>query len=561
MKCHIFTNFRSLVFADKSLSNKRHLRADGLPLRPSALRPRLLCYVLAISMVVCCVPVYADNSEDHNPSTNPTGDTQQSAKETETGLKPVVSGSSDGTATLDDESPSLTLSIPANPLSLELQPNSTFTKSSANSISVKTTSSGGYTLSIKAKSNNDLVSGDKKIASISNNLTEEQYQAEGNINTWGYQPSKFNNSDNTTFLPGPTTENSIIEKTSTATSVDSGNSYNFVLGAKVDNTLEQGNYSNTFIFTVTTNAIPYSITYELNSGSWTGTSPQTGTTTEGSITLSNVTPTRSNYEFKGWCDQQTSNDSCSGTTYQPGNPFPVSDGNNDVTLYAMWKSITYTYTINFETYGGTYPFSSVGQQNKTLTGTTTSNSYYINHIYNAYKKNYLIKGWCTSPTNGGNSCSGTAITVYWSYAYGNVTLNPGNNNITLYAMYEYTTYTDMTDLNCSSVSRSVTVSYNGVTGSIDKDGSLCVSDTYDDFYGTGAFNYDDAMKICPSGWRPFSSTSEYLNWASQHAGNGNAWIQNSASGSNAMFCNRLGSNASCSYQPKSTVSRTSCVKS
>lgn len=229
---------------------------------------------------------------------------------------------------------SITLSVPTNALNLSVQPNNTFTKSSSGRISVKTDAFAGYTLFIRAENSNELINGNNSLASITNNLTEEQYKASGNTNTWGYQPNKFNNSNNSSFLPGPTTENSIIEKTSVKN--DTVNSYDIVLGAKIDSSIPNGIYTNTFIFTATVNTVTYNITYNLNEGNWTDKSPQSGSTTNNTITLSDAIPTRSGYDFLGWCSVSTSTDECTGTTYQPGNSINLSNSTNNIQLWARW---------------------------------------------------------------------------------------------------------------------------------------------------------------------------------------------------------------------------------
>lgn len=61
--------------------------------------------------------------------------------------------------------------------------------------------------------------------------------------------------------------------------------------------------------------------------------------------ISTSTPTRSGYEFKGWCTKDTSDDTCpsGGTTYQPGGYFKPSSV--ETRLHAMWKARNETITI------------------------------------------------------------------------------------------------------------------------------------------------------------------------------------------------------------------------
>ena len=306
----------------KFLLNKRDFRADGLPLQPPALRPRLLG---------------VQESEKRDEIKFNRGRIRLNV------VKIVVMTTILGIFGLFSmnfatpvSAASLTLSVPTGALKIDLQPNNTFAKSSASSVSVKTNAFAGYTLSIKAKSSNDLVNGSNKISSISSNLTEDQYKASGNTNTWGYQPSKFNNNSNSAFLPGPTTSPSTIEKTSAKN--DTANTYSFVIGSKVDNTIPKGTYSNTFVFTATANTVSYNITYNLNSGTWNGKSPQTGNTAESIVTLDSYAPSRTDYSFKGWCTRQTNSEICPGDIKSPGSSINLNNSDNNIfTLYAIWE--------------------------------------------------------------------------------------------------------------------------------------------------------------------------------------------------------------------------------
>ena len=160
---------------------------------------------------------------------------------------------------------SITLTIPKT-LTLNVNPvaNNGFAKSETpGKITVATDNSVGYTLSIKAKNeSNDLLNGNNKIVSISNNLSEDNFKNSEQSNIWGFLPSKLYNTesqtsqDNSDFIPGPKND-----KDTTIDVTDSSNtepnSYNISLGAKVDSTIPSGSYSNTFIISATTNELPY----------------------------------------------------------------------------------------------------------------------------------------------------------------------------------------------------------------------------------------------------------------------------------------------------------------
>ena len=102
--------------------------------------------------------------------------------------------------------------------------------------------------------------------SITAAIDATTYGGTGYLNTWGYLPSKLDGAVNTKYQPGPTTEPVTIEKTTTANST--ANTYTITFGAKVDGTLPTGNYGNTFTLTVTSNDVPYTITYNLRQWYW-----------------------------------------------------------------------------------------------------------------------------------------------------------------------------------------------------------------------------------------------------------------------------------------------------
>ncbi|MBR2709170.1 InlB B-repeat-containing protein [Candidatus Saccharibacteria bacterium] len=76
-----------------------------------------------------------------------------------------------------------------------------------------------------------------------------------------------------------------------------------------------------------------------------------------SFTISSIKPTRTDYEFRGWCTIQPSGENCSngttsGTTYQAGNtvPFNIPDGESSqiITLYALWHYVEPDRVIGVE---------------------------------------------------------------------------------------------------------------------------------------------------------------------------------------------------------------------
>ena len=180
-------------------------------------------------------------------------------------------------------------------------------------------------------------------------------------NKWGYKPSQYYNGtsivDNTTsntqfFFPAPINTTQIIDSTNTVTP-SSGTTYDIAIGARIaidpNDPIAIGSYTSTFTFAVVGNLTPYSITYDQNTQdavtNMPTPNPLIGNVDEStsSITLSSSVPERDGYSFKGWCSVVTSDDTCSGITYNPGGkgidldfPLDLTSSNNSYTIYAMW---------------------------------------------------------------------------------------------------------------------------------------------------------------------------------------------------------------------------------
>lgn len=148
------------------------------------------------------------------------------------------------------------------------------------------------------------------------------------------------------------------------------------------------------------------ISYNLKGGTGTSTSQTKYYGTD--ITLHGA-PTKTGHTFQGW---STADDST--VEYAAGAKYTSNAGNN-VTLYAVWK--TNTYTVTYDANGGT--LGSVTYQTKTygvaltLTGTAT-------------RENYELVGWAISKTSttttyktGDNYTANSATTLYavWKLVY------------------------------------------------------------------------------------------------------------------------------------------------
>ena len=250
----------------------------------------------------------------------------------------------------------ITLDVANSVASVDLTVNSsngTFATSASNdeaSFSVVTNNYTGYTLSISADDNTgELVNGEESLSSIESAISASTFDSSTYNGLWGYKPSKLNSTENTNYLPSPTTEATTLDVTNAAN--NEANAYTIGLGARTDYTKPNGTYTKTFILTAVANKINYNVTYNKNTTDTVTNMPysntgnvQSGDTNSTSITLSDLVPVRDGYNFKGWCSVATGDETCSGTTYNPdGAGTNLTYGIDQTTLnigtlYAMWQS-------------------------------------------------------------------------------------------------------------------------------------------------------------------------------------------------------------------------------
>lgn len=249
------------------------------------------------------------------------------------------------------QSSSLTLNVSNSAASVELDVNSntgTFASSTTDNsaaFSVTTNNFSGYTLTISGNDDEGKLYDSTKqnfLTSLANATSETDFSSTLSLNgKWGYKPSKFNSALNDNYLPAPTTEASTLDKTAAANTT--ANDYSISLGLRADYTTTADTYSNSFIITAVPNPIAYVITYDANTTDTVSNMPasQNSTTSATEITLSDKTPAREGYDFKGWCTvaPTTANpDTCTGTTFQPGGTYGIDQTSENITvLYAIWK--------------------------------------------------------------------------------------------------------------------------------------------------------------------------------------------------------------------------------
>ena len=249
------------------------------------------------------------------------------------------------------QSSSLTLNVSSSAASVELDVNSntgTFASSSSDNsaaFSVTTNNFSGYTLSISGSDNDGRLYDKTKqysLEPLTSAVSEADFSSTSSLNgKWGYKPSKFNSIANANYLPAPTTTASTLDTTSVAN--PTANNYTISLGLRADYTTTANTYSNSFIITAVPNPIAYVITYDANTTDTVSNMPasQNSTTSATEITLSDKTPAREGYDFKGWCTTApttTNPDTCAGTTFQPGDTYGIDQTSENITvLYAIWK--------------------------------------------------------------------------------------------------------------------------------------------------------------------------------------------------------------------------------
>ena len=152
----------------------------------------------------------------------------------------------------------------------------------------------------------------------------------------------------------------------------------------------------------------YTISYNANGGSG---APAAQTKAFGyALALSTQVPTRSGYAFLGWATSS----SATSAQYQPGDIYTT---NANLTLYAVWK--TQTYTVSYNANGGSgAPSAQTKTHDVALTLSTQKPT----------RDGYTFLGWATSSS-----------AAYAQYQPGDSYTN--NANVTLYAVWQDEIYT------------------------------------------------------------------------------------------------------------------------
>lgn len=281
---------------------------------------------------------------------------------------PVSYQDKNAEATAVPATTTLTMTSSSDIASVDITPNSgdgTFVASTSDiAFSVTTDNLTGYSLSISGSDNDgelaNVTTGDVlgPLSSAASTSDFTSGAAATYSNKWGYKPSKYNSTSNSSYLPAPTTSQSVLDTTSSPN--PTANNYTIGIAARVDFSKPVGTYTNTYTVTAISNPVLYEIRYIEDTGdtSIANWPANESNTTEGitDLILSNQVPTRDNHTFLGWCDGTVTHvaggdSTCSGTTYNAGDGYtllnPSSSTYATINMYAMWRSNLHNLTINF----------------------------------------------------------------------------------------------------------------------------------------------------------------------------------------------------------------------
>ncbi len=256
--------------------------------------------------------------------------------------------------------------------------NGTFASSTSSNqaaFSLSTTNYTGYTLTIASNNNTSALTNTNggTLSSISSPIDESTFNTTTYNNKWGYKPNYYGSAANTNYRPSPTTTADTLDETSSANST--AKNYTIALGARADYTNASGTYSSSnYKLMYVANPVAYSISFDKGSAADNPSNMPaivTGSVSALSVNLPNTVPTRTAYDFIGWClgNITTTNnvDTCSNVNvYNPnGNGTNLAFGidresdSTGVILHAMWKIKTYTITRRYrlQDTSGNYPSS------------------------------------------------------------------------------------------------------------------------------------------------------------------------------------------------------------
>ena len=165
-----------------------------------------------------------------------------------------------------------------------------------------------------------------------------------------------------------------------------------------------------------------------------------------SIYINSINPIRENYTFLGWNTEKDG----SGTTYKAEDLYNYT-GTKNVTLYAQWKSKTYTNTLNYNANGGTgAPIT----QTAKVTYPNTASTFTVSTT-KPTRTGYTFAGWYTAASGG------TKVGTTYIVGKNN---QEKNQSATLYAQWTANKYTNTLNYDANGgsgapASQTVSVTY------------------------------------------------------------------------------------------------------
>jgi len=360
----------------------------------------------------------------------------------------------DASAAIIPSATTLEITSTSNTLALDLDVNNTSGSYSEHCLgcsagvafSVATDNITGYTLTLDTIDHSGrLINNRIPTASISS-ITSTYSQAYNfPVGTWGIQVRNGTTLGN--FQPAPAANPVTIDTTDSPNS--EAKNYQIGIGVKANYNTPAGTYSNTLVLQATGRPVLYEINYLDNTDDENvdnlPVQEASGVTPVASFTLSDEVPTRSGYEFVGWCDGEvdhTANPtSCDGTTYNPGDTYTFSgissESTNIANLYAMWQGSGHTITFN-----------TVNAESITFDGVTYTNGQSTvvpagtYSLVGNYALRYAFSSW--------NATAGTISNPdYVDYNLNTYTVE-GNATITLTGQYVETELQGLATSSCTT---------------------------------------------------------------------------------------------------------------
>ena len=362
----------------------------------------------------------------------------------------------DASATVIPSATTLEINSSSNTVAVDLDVNDTtgsynytsYSNSNAFKFSISTDNITGYTLSLGSVDHSGkLINTRLSSASLRTISSKINYMSDAPNGTWWIMPSKYNSSSNNGYYPAPTTDSIILDTTSGPNST--ANDYSIGIGAKANYDTPAGTYTNIFVLQATGRPVLYEINYLDNTDDENVDNlplqEASGVTPVASFTLSDEEPTRTGYEFVGWCDGEVDHTvnptSCDGDIYNPGDTYTFSgisaESNNIANLYAMWH--TDGYVITFNTVNAeSITFDGVTYTNG-QTATVAEGTY---SLVGNYATRYAFSSW--------NATAGTiSNSSYVDYNLNTYTVT-GNATITLTGQYVETAVQGLASSSCTT---------------------------------------------------------------------------------------------------------------